>query len=79
MMISKSMGILLEQHHTLGEIFVIRVNNNDGSFFDIKTATETIDKGQLTIRISKMTALKLAQYVDEMTDGDEKNVMVITL
>ena len=79
MMISKSMGILLEQHPTLGEIFVIRVNNNDGSFFDIKTATETIDVGQLTIRISKMTALKLAQYVDEMTDGVEKNEMVITL
>lgn len=76
-MFGKSISIMLEDHETLGRIFVLRVNNNDAAVFDVKNLDGVIDEGQLTVRISKETAMAIVQYIDDSMDEENKTAMEV--
>jgi hypothetical protein len=68
MMVGK-LSILIEDHKTLGKIFVIRATNSDiaGDIFDV-------NGDHMVLRVSRDTAIMLSQYIDESVEEDFLNV-----
>lgn len=79
MKLSESVYVMLEDHPELGKIFVLRVNNNGACVFDVQTKDGVVEDGQLTLRLSKETALAMVQYVDDTMDEEHKNAMDVVV
>ena len=62
------LSVMIEEHKTLGKIFVIRAINTDdlGDIFDA-----TGD--HMVLRVTKDTAILLSQYIDETIEEDFLN------
>lgn len=63
------LSIVLEDHPTMGKVFIIKANNVEHNTFELLDQDED-GFGNLVLRITPQTMLLISQYADEMFTDD---------